>query len=104
YLPRWFERRRGLAMSLAFSGVGVGSIVLLPAAQVLIAEYGWRTACWGLGGLMLVAIAPLNLLVRARPSDLGLQADGDAAPHGAVAAARANVVDPVWAATDWTLG
>src|SRR2546426_7147951 len=28
YLPNWFVRRRGLAMSLAFSGVGVGSIIL----------------------------------------------------------------------------
>ena len=104
YLPRWFERRRGLAMSVAFSGVGVGSIVLLPVAQVLIAEYGWRAACWGLGGLMLVAIAPLNLLVRARPSDLGLQPDGDAVPHGAAVRQHANIVDPAWAAVDWTLG
>src|SRR5665213_1442974 len=30
FLPNWFVRRRGLAMSLAFSGVGVGSIVILP--------------------------------------------------------------------------
>src|SRR5215813_3427191 len=30
FLPHWFVRRRGLAMSLAFSGVGVGSIILLP--------------------------------------------------------------------------
>src|SRR5215471_17555464 len=30
FLPHWFVRRRGLAMSLAYSGVGVGSIVILP--------------------------------------------------------------------------
>src|SRR6187200_1955923 len=36
FLPHWFVRRRGLAMSLAFSGVGVGSIILLPWMQVLI--------------------------------------------------------------------
>src|SRR5713226_2470901 len=28
FLPNWFVRRRGLALSIAFSGVGVGSIIL----------------------------------------------------------------------------
>jgi MFS family permease len=34
FLPHWFVRRRGLAMSVAFSGVGVGSILVLPWLQV----------------------------------------------------------------------
>jgi Major Facilitator Superfamily len=57
YLPNWFVRRRGLAMSLAFSGVGVGSIVLLPWLQATIARTGWRTACWALGLLVLPGAA-----------------------------------------------
>lgn len=28
FLPNWFVRRRGLAIGIAFSGVGVGSIVI----------------------------------------------------------------------------
>ncbi|TMG74064.1 MAG: MFS transporter [Betaproteobacteria bacterium] len=82
YLPNWFVRRRGLAMSVAFSGVGVGSIVLFPPLQALIAAAGWRTACTAFGIVVLVVLAPLNLLVRRRPGDLGLHPDGDAAaPH-----------------------
>jgi MFS family permease len=105
FLPNWFVRRRGLALSLAFSGVGVGSIVLLPWAQSLIVTAGWRTACWALAVLTLVVLAPLNLLVRRRPEDMGLAPDGDPAPRGGRAAGpAANVVDPVWAAVDWTLG
>jgi MFS family permease len=105
YLPNWFVRRRGLAISLAFSGVGVGSIILFPWVQELIVRAGWRTACWALGLLVLVLLAPLNLLVRHRPEDLGLEPDGDRAASFAAGGNRpSNVVDAQWAAVDWTLG
>src|SRR2546429_2181116 len=76
FLPHSVVRRRGLAMSLAFSGVGVGSIVLLPWLGTLIGRAGWRAACWALGILVLALLAPLNLLLKRRPEGLGLQPDG----------------------------
>jgi MFS family permease len=104
FLPNWFVRRRGLAISIAYSGVGVGSIILLPWIQSLISRAGWRAACWALAVLILVALVPLNLLLRRRPEDLGLEPDGDRALRDAAAGRRdSNVVDPAWAAVDWTL-
>lgn len=104
FLPNWFVRRRGLALSLAFSGVGVGAIVILPWMQALIAGAGWRAACRMLGVVALIVLAPLNLLVRRRPEDMGLAPDGDRGSAFAGRAGRAgNVVDPVWASVDWTL-
>jgi MFS family permease len=103
YLPNWFVRRRGLAMSIAFSGVGVGSIILFPWLQILIERGGWRTACFTLGVVALVLLAPLNLLVRGRPADLGLEPDGDRAASSGGATRRSNVVDAAWVAVDWTL-
>src|SRR5712672_2491166 len=102
FLPNWFTRRRGLAMGLAFAGVGIGSVTLLPWVQLMIERTGWRTACTAMGILVLVALAPINLLLRKRPQDIGLEPDGDAAPN---AASRpvSNIVDPAWAAIDWTL-
>src|ERR1700756_3678405 len=91
YLPNWFVRRRGLAMSIAFSGVGVGSIILLPWLQVLIERGGWRTACFTLGVVALVLLAPLNLLVRGRPADLGLEPDGDSSAAAVAGARKSNV-------------
>jgi sugar phosphate permease len=90
-------------MSLAFSGVGIGSIVLLPWLQALIARAGWRAACWALGVLVLGVLVPLNLALKRRPEDLGLQPDGDLARRGPAFARRTNVVDAAWAAVDWTL-
>ena len=101
FLPNWFVRRRGLAMSLAFSGVGVGSLVL-PWLQTVIDGIGWRSACWTLGLLLLLILAPLNLLLRARPQEIGLEPDGGPAPPEA-GMAKTNIVDPAWVAIDWTL-
>ena len=104
FLPNWFVRRRGLAMSLAFAGVGVGSIIVLPWLQTIIASDGWRAACWAAGLLVLALLAPLNLLLRWKPEELGLEPDGDRASHDVAAASRrTNVVDPAWVAVDWTL-
>lgn len=105
FLPNWFVRRRGLAMSIAFSGVGIGSIVLLPALQKLIELAGWRAACVAMGILVLALLAPLNLLIRRRPQDLGLEPDGDrVSPTSAAVTGPENVIDKAWAAVDWTLG
>ena len=105
FLPNWFVRRRGLAISLAFSGVGVGAIVLLPWLQAIIEGEGWRAACRVMGVLVLVVLGPINLLVRGAPRDLGLLPDG-AAPAAAGTPPRpsATVVDAAWVAVDWTLG
>ena len=103
FLPNWFIRRRGLAIGIAFAGVGIGSVTLLPWVQLMIEQTGWRTACTAMGIVVLVVLAPINLLLRKRPEDIGLQPDGDAAPTATSAKPRSNIVDPVWAGTDWTL-
>lgn len=102
FLPNWFVRRRGLAIGIAFAGVGIGSIVLLPWVQHLIEQAGWRTACWVLGLIVLFVLGPINLLLRKRPEDMGLEPDGDHV-HASASAPVSNVVDPVWTAIDWTL-
>jgi MFS family permease len=103
FLPYWFIRRRGLAMGIAFAGVGIGSVTLLPWVQHMIEQTGWRTACTAIGILVLLVLAPINLLLRKRPEDIGLEPDGDAASPVTLAKPASNIVDPVWAGTDWTL-
>ena len=103
YLTNWFVRRRGLALSIAFSGVGVGSIAILPWFAWLIGSAGWRTACVALGILLIVLLGPVNLLLRGWPEDMGLRPDG-LISNDVSSDQVENVVDRAWAAVNWTLG
>ncbi len=103
YLPNWFVKKRGFAIGLAFAGVGVGSIIILPWVQLLIDNSGWRSASWTLGILVLAVLVPLNLLLHKHPADIGLLPDGDDAPTATTIAPPSNIVDPAWVAVDWTL-
>lgn len=104
FLPNWFERRRGLAVGIAFAGVGVGAAVLMPWLQSTIDQTGWRSACRVFGWILLGVLIPINLLFRRRPADLGLLPDGDnlGADHER-ATPSLRIVDAAWAARNWTL-
>ena len=58
-IARWFSERRGGMMGLAFSGMGVGLMVIGPLSQWLIAGYGWRAAYLALGLGTLAVLLPL---------------------------------------------
>lgn len=103
FLPNWFVHRRGLAISIAFSGVGVGAIVLLPWLQSIIANAGWRAACVAMALLTLFVAGPLNLLVRKKPEEIGLRADGSSGTGQKAQARGSNIADPAWVAVEWTL-
>ena len=57
-LSRWFRARLSTAIGIAYSSFGVGTLVLVPLAQHLVAEHDWRGAYRLLGTALLVA-APL---------------------------------------------
>jgi MFS family permease len=103
FLPNWFVRRRGLAISIAFSGVGIGALVLLPWLQSIILTSGWRASCWAMGLLAIFVLGPLNLLVRKKPEDLGLLADGAPQMTTGAQPPASNIIDSAWAGIEWTL-
>lgn len=104
FLPNWFVRKRGLAIGIAFSGVGIGSITLLPWFQSVIDNEGWRQACIVIA-LAVIIIIPLNFLLQRRhPEDLELEPDGDKSnSNTSENSAPDPVVDKAWVETDWTL-
>lgn len=90
----WFNTRRGLALALAQSQ-GVGTVLMVPLAAWLIAQYGWRFSYTVLGVFILVTAAPLLLLIR--------QAPGGAPGAGARVPSRPSEPAQSLEPQDWTL-
>lgn len=61
-VSRWFTQRVAVAMSLLWSAGGLGILLLVPLAQVLIDWGGWRGAYRVLGLCALLMILPALLL------------------------------------------
>lgn len=57
----WFDKRLGLAMGLANSGIGLGNILVPLVASAVIAAYGWRMAYVSLGLIVLCLVLPVCL-------------------------------------------
>jgi predicted MFS family arabinose efflux permease len=57
-ISAWFGRRRGLALGIAMSGVGLGGFVIPQLANTLIERVGWRGAYVCLAVITLVIAFP----------------------------------------------
>lgn len=64
----WFDRHRGLAISLVSAGVGIAPMTMSPLAAWLLTITDWRTAQMTLGILVWVTLIPASFLVRRAPA------------------------------------
>jgi MFS family permease len=69
---RWFAARRGLAMGLLTASTATGQLVFLPLLAAVIQQHGWRAAAMVMAAAAALAIPLVALLLRERPSDVGL--------------------------------
>ena len=80
-LAVWFRQGRSQAMAIVTFTAGLASTIFLPLATYLLNQLGWRGATFALALLLGTVNIPLHALVlRRRPSDLGLLPDGHALP------------------------
>ena len=77
---RWFIKRRGLTLGIVTSGVGLGTLLLIPAAERLIAAFGWSTAYFVLGVASWVVMIPGALFLRRPPGDIPRRSSGGNGP------------------------
>ncbi|MGH8665323.1 MAG: MFS transporter, partial [Burkholderiales bacterium] len=106
-VPRWFDRRRGLASAASLAGVGLGSLVIAALSAESIVHIGWRQTMWWFGVAAMVALIPINLLFHRHSAErFGLALDGPSARAAARSAQRkadATIRDAVRASDFWLL-
>lgn len=69
---KWFEKLRGLAISIALAGSSLGQFALVPLFTIITLRHGWRLSYFAIGLVMLVVNIILAVLVmRGDPEALG---------------------------------
>jgi MFS family permease len=99
---RWFVGRRGLVVGILTASVATGQLVFLPLLASLTDRFGWRVALGLICVMLAVAAFAISMLMRDRPSDLGLRPFGDDGSQPLPAPPPANA--PIMAAALGTLG
>ena len=75
-IAQWFDRRRGLAASLALNGATCGGLLFAPAFASAIDRLGFERACYAAIAVVLATIWPLALFA-IRPRRVGEHDSGD---------------------------
>jgi sugar phosphate permease len=79
----WFRRYRGTAIGILLTGTSIGGFLIPRIATPLILNYGWRTTMLIVSLLVWLILLPAVIfLVKNKPSDLGLEVDGDSTGIG----------------------
>jgi MFS family permease len=86
---KWFTARRGLAVALVSSGIGLGILLIAPIARALTSAWDWRVAMLLLGDLAWLVIIPASLLLREHPGEVAGQVRADGPEYSAGQVLRA---------------
>lgn len=72
-VSKWFEKWRGLAISLSLAGTSLGAFILVPLLSLAAASYGWRSSFFYLGLTVLLVNVLLALtIIKGDPHHLGI--------------------------------
>jgi hypothetical protein len=75
----WYVRARPMALANAYNGASIGGVVFSPLWVLLITRWGFTTAAWVVGVVMVTLMGVLSSAVFSKnPEQLGQRPDGDA--------------------------
>ncbi len=93
---RWFSARRGLVVGVFAASIATGQLIFLPILANVTEAMGWRAGLSVTCAMLVFAALMVTLLLRDRPSDLGLRPFGETGPSPATAPSPAPVITNVF--------
>ena len=82
-MSQWFRKKRGVAMAIAYLGVGIfGACSSKFIAQPLTEAFGWKTALMVMGGVMFLTWPIAIFIMRDTPAEVGQFPDGASSYEG----------------------
>jgi sugar phosphate permease len=78
---RWFVRKRGLVFGILTASSATGQLVFLPLLANVSFNFGWRAVSLTVASIALLMAPIAALLLRNRPSDIGLPRYGENDVH-----------------------
>jgi len=89
-VSRWFVSRRGAVMGVLTASTATGQMLFLPLEAHVTEHQGWRAVTFLVAGVIALLLPLVALLVRDRPSDLGVLPYGASPETPALTPSRDN--------------
>lgn len=83
-VSKWFDARRGLAVSVSNSGFNVGQLSIVPLLGFALGSIDWQFALVLLGVAMIATLVPTYVFLRSPPTDERANEESTARRTGAV--------------------
>jgi MFS family permease len=104
-IQQWFKAKRGLAIGLISSGIGIGILVCIPLIQHLISRLGWRMAYRLMACSIPLIVAPMAIAFLKRSPQTGVPLETDLSEREITPSpgVDASIVNEEWASRPWTI-
>ena len=101
-IQHWFKKKRGLAIGIISSGIGMGILVCVPTIQYLIIQFGWRMTYSIMAIFIPLIVVSMAIVFLRRPfQDVSSHHSEIEISHPILG--NPSIIDRDWTSKCWTI-